>query len=74
MRRTVKVIALAVVLFTARVYGAGEFIALAYHDVQDNPATERIADAETVSTADLVAQFAWMREHGYHPIGIDDVF
>jgi len=73
MRRVSKILALAVLLGSVHVRAAETFIALAYHDVQDNPATERIVDAETVSTADLVAQFAWMREHGYHPIGIGDV-
>ena len=73
MRRVSKLLSLAVLLCSAHAHAAETFIALAYHDVQDNPATERIADAETVSTADLVAQFSWMREHGYHPIGIDDV-
>ena len=73
MKRTVKVVALVLALCAMRAQAAEGFIALAYHDVQDNPAKERIADAETVSTADLVAQFAWMREHGYHPISIDDV-
>ncbi len=51
----------------------GDFIVLSYHDVQDDPSRNRVADAMTISTAELVAQFSWLREHGYHPIGIDDL-
>ena len=54
MRRVSKLLSLAVLLCSAHAHAAETFIALAYHDVQDNPATERIADAETVSTADLL--------------------
>ncbi|HFD92033.1 MAG TPA: poly-beta-1,6-N-acetyl-D-glucosamine N-deacetylase PgaB [Gammaproteobacteria bacterium] len=51
----------------------GDFLVLSFHDVQDVPSRNRVADAMTISTAELVAQFSWLREHGYHPIGIDDL-
>ncbi|MDO3378868.1 poly-beta-1,6-N-acetyl-D-glucosamine N-deacetylase PgaB [Geoalkalibacter halelectricus] len=49
---------------------AGEFIVLCYHDVQtlvDDP------DGMSVSRDNLVAQFSWLRENGYHPVSIDDL-
>ncbi len=59
-------------LVTGAVQAAG-FIVLSYHDVQDDPRQQRVADAITISTAELVAQFAWLREHGYRVIGLDEV-
>jgi biofilm PGA synthesis lipoprotein PgaB len=56
---------------TAR--AADAFIALSYHDVQDNPARDRLGDAVTIGTADLVAHFAWLREHHYTPVSLDDI-
>jgi len=54
--------------------GAGEqFIAICYHDVQDNIQHDRVADALTISTDELVAQFSWLREHGYQPVSLDDI-
>ena len=52
---------------------AEQFIAICYHDVQDNIQHDRIADALTISSDELVAQFSWLREHGYHPVSLDDI-
>jgi biofilm PGA synthesis lipoprotein PgaB len=46
------------------------FITLAYHDVQDVEADQRYL---TVRTANLVAQFAWLRENDYHPVSVDQI-
>lgn len=46
------------------------FIALSYHDVRDNPAG---MDSTGVTTIALIEQFSWLREHGYHPVSIDDI-
>jgi len=46
------------------------FIALSYHDVRDNPAG---MDGMAVTTNALIEQFSWLREHGYHPVSIDDI-
>ncbi len=51
----------------------GDFMVLSYHDVRDDPARDRVADAMTISTAELISQFSWLREHGYHPVSIDDL-
>ena len=53
--------------------GGGRFVVLCYHDVQDDPARQRVADALTIRTADLVAQFEWLREHGYRVVSLDDI-
>jgi biofilm PGA synthesis lipoprotein PgaB len=46
------------------------FVTLAYHDVQDVDADQRYL---TVRTANLVAQFAWLRENDYHPVSVDQI-
>lgn len=52
---------------------ADAFYVLSYHDVQDNPTRDHLGDAVTIATADLVAHFAWLREHHYIPVSLDDV-
>ena len=49
---------------------ANGFITLAYHDIQDTTADQRYL---TVRTANLVAQFAWLRENDYHPVTVDQI-
>lgn len=49
-----------------------EFIALCYHDVQDAPTNNRDG-VFRVKTADLVVQFEWLKENGYHPVSLDDL-
>lgn len=67
------IIVSALLLTCPATMAAERFIALSYHDVQDRPETERTADAITIATADLVAHFAWLREHGYQPVSVDDI-
>lgn len=52
---------------------ADELIVLSYHDVQDDPARDRLGDAVTIGTAELIAQFEWLREHYYPPISLAEV-
>ncbi len=49
---------------------AGDFIALCYHDVADIP---KDPDGITISVANLIQHFSWLREYGYHTISIDDL-
>lgn len=49
-----------------------EFIALCYHDVQDSPSDARNG-VFRVKTADLVVQFEWLKENGYHPVSMEDL-
>ena len=46
------------------------FLALAYHDVEDQDPDQAFV---SVSTEHLVQQFAWLRENGYHPITVDQI-
>jgi len=51
-----------------------EFIVLSYHDVRDSYTDALGRGVLTVETAELMAQFAWLRENGYHPVSLDDIF
>lgn len=46
------------------------FITIAYHDIQDNDTDQRYL---TLSTGQLIAQFAWLRENGYTPVSVDQI-
>ncbi len=72
-QKPVRAVLLALLLWGWGSAGAAGFIALCYHDVQDDPATQRTADALTISTADLVAQFNWLRENGYRVVSLEDI-
>ncbi len=50
---------------------AGSYRVLCYHDVQEDVRVN--PDPYAVDTAQLVSQFAWLRENGYRVIGMDDV-
>ena len=50
-----------------------EFVVLSYHDVRDS-VTEDAKTAKTdVSTANLVKQFNWLKQEGYHIIAVEDL-
>ncbi len=49
---------------------ANGFVTISYHDVQDDEADQRYL---SVRTANLVAQFAWLRENDYHPVSVDSI-
>lgn len=50
---------------------ANSFEVICYHDIRD----DRIEDPDsyTVETRNLTLQFAWLREHDYHVITLDDI-
>lgn len=47
------------------------FFALCFHEVREGAQAE--ADLFALPVDTLVAQFSWMREHGYQPVRIDDL-
>lgn len=49
---------------------ANSFVTIAYHDVEDGEADQRYL---SVRTANLVAQFSWLRENGYHPVSVEQI-
>ena len=46
---------------------------LSYHDVKDYVAGDYDPDQYAVSTGNLIAQFTFLRDNGFHPVSIDDV-
>ncbi len=75
MKQRIKTLALTLLLTlsASAASAGGSFLALCYHDIQDDPQRQRVADALTISSAELVAQFNWLREHGYQPVSLDDI-
>ena len=53
--------------------GNSKLLVLSYHDIQNNPATDRVDTAVTLSTASLIQQFEWLREHEYRVVSLDDI-
>lgn len=54
--------------------GAGDtFISISYHDVRDDLVNDLDPDRVAVGTRNLIAQFSWLREHGYHPVSLHDI-
>ena len=49
------------------------FQVLCYHDVRDDVQDDYDPDEMAVSTKRLIAHFAWLKGHGYHPVSIDDI-
>ncbi len=50
-----------------------DFIALSYHDIRDDVDGIVDQDQMAVSTDNLIAQFEWLKAHGYHAISLNDV-
>lgn len=50
-----------------------ELIVLSYHDVGDPQDYRLGGSALSMRTADLAAQFSWLRAHDYRVVGVDDV-
>ncbi len=48
---------------------------LCYHDIRDHlkATMAKAPDATAVDTDEFVNQLTWLREHGYHPVSLDDV-
>lgn len=70
MRRALTLILLVLCLPGAAL-AAGSYRVLCYHDVQEDVRVK--PDPYAVDTAQLVSQFSWLKENGYHVIGMDDV-
>ena len=47
--------------------------AFCYHDIRDNIAGRHDPDRTAIPVSSLIAQFTWMREHGYQPISLEDL-
>ena len=74
MHRPIAILSLLLLLLHGAAALAGDrFVVLSYHDIQDDPQEQRVADALTISSAELVAQFNWLRAHGYRPVSLDDI-
>lgn len=68
------VILLCWVVFTVgQAEARDSFLVLSYHDVRDGLASDMSEDQIAVSTKNLIAQFEWLREHGYSVVSIDRV-
>ncbi|WYX19088.1 polysaccharide deacetylase family protein [Achromobacter xylosoxidans] len=50
--------------------GTGNFLALAYHDVEDEDPDQAFL---SVRTDRLVDQLAWLRENGYQAVSVDQI-
>lgn len=57
----------------AEIPGVDTFQVLCYHDVRDDVLEDYDPDEMAVSTQRLIAHFAWLKGHGYHPVSIDDI-
>jgi len=71
LRRAPLFVLSLLVLLPGAALAANTFRVLCYHDVQEDVRT--VADPYALDTAQLVSQFAWLRENGFHVIGLDDV-
>lgn len=63
--------ALLMIWLPATGLAANAYRVLCYHDVQEDVRVK--PDPFAVDTAQLVAQFAWLKENGFHVIGVDDI-
>jgi biofilm PGA synthesis lipoprotein PgaB len=70
MRRAC-VIVLLLLCLPGAVLAASSYRVLCYHDVQEDVRVN--PDPFAVDTAQLVSQFAWLKENGFHVISLDDV-
>lgn len=57
----------------APVAAAQSFDVFCYHDVKDDVDGDLELETTTISTKNLARHFAWIAEHGYHPISIGDL-
>ncbi|MCG3200530.1 MAG: Poly-beta-1,6-N-acetyl-D-glucosamine N-deacetylase [Gammaproteobacteria bacterium] len=49
------------------------FDVFCYHDVRDDVEDDIDIDPIATSTQRLTQHFAWLREHGYRPVSVDDI-
>lgn len=60
-------------IFAFSSFASEDIIAFCFHDVRDQVFEHYDPDTTAVSTANLVAYFSWLKEHGYVPISIDEI-
>ncbi len=46
---------------------------IAYHDIRDDVVGDYDPDQYALSTANLIDQFTWLRDNGFHPVSIDQI-
>jgi len=49
------------------------FITFSYHDVSDDTTSVGARSVMFINSSELASQFAWMREHGYKPVSMDQI-
>jgi len=49
------------------------FIVINYHEVHDDQRQSQGLAALSLDTAELIAQFSWLKENGYHPVSLEDI-
>jgi biofilm PGA synthesis lipoprotein PgaB len=64
---------LVCILLPAVSMGDDNFMVLSYHDVRDDVIDDLDPDRVAVGTKNLIVQFSWLREHGYHPVSLDEI-
>jgi biofilm PGA synthesis lipoprotein PgaB len=54
---------------------AQSFRVLCYHDIRDNvrETFKTLPDATALDTQDLISQFNWLHENGYHPVSLQQI-
>jgi biofilm PGA synthesis lipoprotein PgaB len=51
-----------------------DFVVLSYHDVQDVVPKDLAAGQTAVSTENLIKQFDWLQDNGYHVVNVQALF
>lgn len=59
--------------FSQAAQATKDFVVLSYHDVKDEVAKDLSAGQTAVSTANLIAQFDWLRKNGYHIVSVQNL-
>ena len=52
---------------------AQDYDIIAYHDVRDDVLSNYDPDQYSISTANLIAHFSWLREAGFQPVSVDQI-
>lgn len=50
-----------------------QYVAICYHDVRDDVAKRFDDDQFATSTDELIRQFEWFAENGYHPVSVQQI-
>jgi len=61
------------VLLSGQALAADTFIVINYHEVHDGRQQDQGLAALSLDTAELIAQFSWLKENGYHPVSLEDI-